>query len=113
MSTTIMVLADVHGLMGRRSELEEILAALTLESRRELGCESFRVLPAEDPADFVLLSRWSDEAALRTHYTTSHYRRYREAVGPLLARPSDVTVFHLHGAIDAIDPNPADPTRLG
>ena len=112
MSTTIMVLADVHGLTGRRAELEEILAALTFESRREPGCHGFRVL-SEGPADFVLLSRWHDEAALRSHYTTSHYRRYRDAVGPLLARPSDVTVYHLQQVIDAIDPNPADPTRLG
>jgi quinol monooxygenase YgiN len=113
MSTTIMVLADVHGLMGPRQELEEILTTLAQESRGEPGCDGFRVLAAEDPADFVLLSRWRDEEALRHHYTTAHYRRYRDAVGQLLARPSDVTVLHVDRALAAVDPNPPDPGRLG
>ena len=106
-------MAELHGLTGRMAELRALLSDLATESRREPGCESFRVLDAEEPADLVLLSVWSGDEALRTHYGTPHYRRYRAQVGPLLARPSDVTVFHLAEAIRARDPNPPDPGMFG
>ena len=61
----------------------------------------------------MLLSSWTSEAALRTHYTTAHYRRYREHVGPLLARPSDVVIHHIAATVRALDPNPPDPEKLG
>ncbi|HTA05700.1 MAG TPA: antibiotic biosynthesis monooxygenase, partial [Solirubrobacteraceae bacterium] len=65
------------------------------------------------PGEFVLLSSWADEQALRAHYATSHYRHYREQVGLLLARPSDVVVHHLALTVKALDPNPPDPGELG
>lgn len=42
-----------------------------------------------------------------------HYRRYREQVGLLIARPSDVAVHHLETTVHALDPNPPDPGELG
>lgn len=50
---------------------------------------------------------------LRGHYATPHYRRYRERVGPLLARPSDVLVHRVDTTVHAQDPNPPDPGMLG
>ena len=61
----------------------------------------------------MILSEWADDAALSAHYATPHYRRYRDAVGELLARPSDVVVHHVSATIHAIDPAPPDPARLG
>ena len=63
--------------------------------------------------EIVLLISGADESALREHYDTPHYRRYRERVGPLLARPSDVVVHHISATVQAIDPNPPDPGMLG
>ena len=56
---------------------------------------------------------WSSETAMREHYDTRHYRRYREQVQPLLARPSDVVVHHISVTVHAADPNPPDPGLLG
>lgn len=53
------------------------------------------------------------ETALREHYDTRHYRHYREQVGLLLARPSDVVVHHVGSTVHALDPNPPDPGLLG
>ena len=36
----------------------------------------------------LIADSWTSEGALRAHYTTAHYRRYREQVGPLLAQPA-------------------------
>ena len=109
----LLLVADVHGLVGRAAELRSLLSELADGARGESGCRSFRVLSDDDPSEFVLLSSWTSEGALGAHYTTAHYRRYREQVGPLLARPSDVVVHRLAATIHARDPNPPDPGMLG
>jgi quinol monooxygenase YgiN len=108
-----LLVAELHGLAGRQEELRALLDELASRARGEAGCVSYLVLGAEEPGDFVLLSGWSDESALSAHYATPHYRRYREQVGPLLARASDVVVHHVAATLRALDPNPPDPGELG
>jgi quinol monooxygenase YgiN len=105
----VIMVADIHGLVGPRGELRALLAELTDGARAEPDCVDFRILEADDPGDFVLLASWTSEGALRAHYDTAHYRRYREYVGPLLARPSDVVVHHVAATVHPRDPSPADP----
>jgi quinol monooxygenase YgiN len=108
-----LLVAELHGLTGLQAQLRELLDTLAGGAREEAGCVSFRVLSAQEPGEFVLLSEWSDEAALRAHYATLHYRYYREHIAPLLARPSDVVVHHVDQTLRALDPNPPDPGELG
>jgi len=108
-----LLLAEIHGLAGRRAELAGLLEELAAASRQEPACEWFRVLRPSEPGEFVLLSMWKDDSALRDHYRTSHYERYRMQVGPLLARASDVTLMTITSAIRALDPDPPDPGLLG
>ena len=112
-ATQRLLIADIHGLAGRGAELAELLGALTSEAGAEDGCLGFRVLGGEAPGEFVLLSSWRDEAALRAHYAAAPYRRYSAAVGELLARPSDVTVHHVAETVQAIDPNLPEPGLFG
>jgi quinol monooxygenase YgiN len=111
--SALVLVAEVHGRAGLAAELRALLTALADDARREAGCASFQVLSADDPGEFVMLASWSSEGALRSHYDTPHYRRYREHVGPLLARPSDVLIHHVATTVHARDPNPPDPGRLG
>ena len=99
--------------LGLEPELRVLLRELADASHVEPECVDFRVLAAEEPGEFVLLGSWSTETALREHYDTSHYRRYRDHVQPLLARPSDVLVHHIGVTVHAVDPNPPDPGLLG
>ncbi len=108
----LVVVADLHGLAAAVPELRALLDELARGSRAEPGCESFRVLRSEEAADFVLLSAWADEGAMRAHYDTLHYRHYRDTVGPLLARPSDVVVHHVSTSTYPRDPNPPDPSKF-
>jgi quinol monooxygenase YgiN len=108
-----ILIAELHGLAGRREELSALLGELAEGACDEPGCVGFRVLAAEEPGELVLISSWSSEEALRAHYATPHYRRYREQVGPLLARPSDVLVHLIASTTRALDPNPPDPGELG
>jgi quinol monooxygenase YgiN len=109
----VIVVAEMHGLAGRVAELDALLAELAAGSLEEPGCRAFRVLAANVPGELVLLAEYADEDALRAHYATPHYRRYREHVGPLLARPSDVVVHHVAKTVHARDPNPPDPGMFG
>ena len=108
-----LLIAEIHGLAGREAELAQVLGTLASEAQEEDGCLSFRVFAGEEPGEFVLLSSWRDEAALRAHYATAPYRRYTAAVGELLARPSDVTVHQVAETVQAIDPNLPEPGLFG
>jgi quinol monooxygenase YgiN len=109
----VLIVGEVHGRTALAAQLRALLHELADASRAEPQCTDFRVLAAEDPGEFLLLCSWSTETALREHYDTSHYRRYREQVEPLLARPSDVVVHHVSSTVHAVDPNPPDPGKLG
>jgi quinol monooxygenase YgiN len=113
MPAQMVLVADVHGRVGLVAELRELLDDLADASRAEPECVQFRVLAGEDPGELVLLSVWRDEAGLRAHYDSPHYRRYRAQVGPFLARPSDVDVYQASSVIHARDPNPPDPGYFG
>jgi quinol monooxygenase YgiN len=112
MTNARLVIADLHGLAGSMDGLRALVDELAGASREEAGCLSFRVLDGEDVADLVVLSTWRDEPAMIAHFNTPHYQRYRRTVGPLLARPSDVVVFHVSETVHALDPNPPDPDRF-
>ena len=109
----VLLVAELHGLGGREDELRAVLGDLADGALGEPGCTAFRVLATGEPGELVLLAGWDDEPALRAHYDTPHYRRYREVVGPLLARPSDVVVHHVATTVHALDPNPPEPGMLG
>ena len=110
---SVLLVAEMHGRAALEPELRALLRELADASRAEPQCTDFRVLAAEESGEFVLLGSWSTETALREHYDTSHYRRYRDQVQALLARPSDVVVHHVTTTVHALDPNPPDPGLFG
>jgi quinol monooxygenase YgiN len=109
----VVLIARVHGQVGRLAELTELLADLAASARRDPGCESYDVAFPDEPGECLLVGTWKSEAALRAHYRTDAYLRYRGRVGELLTRPSDVVVHHVSASVRARDPNPPDPTLLG
>jgi quinol monooxygenase YgiN len=112
---SILVRAEIHGLAGRAAELRDVLRAHATALGAADGCEGASVLTAIDAeyGELVLDVWWRDEASLRAHYATVEYRRYTQAVGPLLARPSDVVVHYVDRSVHATADPAADPARLG
>jgi quinol monooxygenase YgiN len=112
---TVLVHAEIHGLVGRASELRTLLtehAATTARAAGSAGCAAYEPLGA-DPGEFVLDAWWSDEAALRAHYGSPDYGLYVSAVGELLARPSDVRVHYIERSVRAQGDASLDPARQG
>jgi quinol monooxygenase YgiN len=57
-------------------------------SVREPGVARFDVIQSrEDPTRFVLVEVYRTEAAIGAHKETEHYKRWRDAVAPLMAEP--------------------------
>jgi len=64
---------------------------ITVENRqgsiREPGVLRFDVLQSEaDPDHFILYEVYRDEQATLDHKETEHYRRWRDAAEPMMAR---------------------------
>lgn len=54
----------------------------------EPGVSRFDVIQQlDDPTRFLLLEVYRDEDAPAAHKETAHYRRWREAVEPMMAEP--------------------------
>jgi quinol monooxygenase YgiN len=109
----VILVAELHGLVGRRPELEQLLADLAASARADPACTSYHMASLEGSGEFLLVAGWQDEHALRRHYDSDAYARYRNAVGPLLARPSDVVLHRVSSTIHARDPNPPEPGMFG
>jgi autoinducer 2-degrading protein len=69
---------------------------ITVQNRRgsigEPGVLRFDVLQSEsDPDHFILYEVYRDEQATLDHKETDHYRSWREAAGPMMARKREST----------------------
>jgi|SRR4051812_1938012 quinol monooxygenase YgiN len=109
----VLLVAQLHAQVGRLAELKELLADLATSARDDPGCRSYHVAFMAEPGECLVVATWDSEAALRAHYRTDAYLRYRSRVGELLTRPSDVVVHHVSASVHARDPNPPDPSLLG
>lgn len=88
----------VHVHVHVKPEQIEAFKQATLEnarnSSREPGIARFDVLQqADDPTRFVLTEVYRSPQDPAKHKETSHYNRWREAVGPLLAEERTRTIF--------------------
>ena len=111
---SVVVVGDVNTLVGRREEVIALLSETQERARPQPGCASFSFAEVVgDPGHYVVVEEWSDDAALRTHFTTDAFTSYQENVGELLARPSEVRVHRVSETtaprgIGAMDPRRAD-----
>jgi quinol monooxygenase YgiN len=112
---SLTITAEIHGLAGRAPELRDLLTEHATALAGAAGClGAAAYLPlGADAGEYVLTTRWADEAALRAHYATAEYTRYADGIGELLARPSDVRISYVEREVRATADLSQDPTRQG
>jgi quinol monooxygenase YgiN len=112
---SVVIHAEIHGLVGRATELHALLTEHAGALAAADGCESaIALVPLDgEPGEFVLDARWRDEAALHTHYATPQFTHYAQGIGELLARPSDVTIHYVDRTVRPQADLSLDPTRQG
>jgi quinol monooxygenase YgiN len=107
---TVIAIADMYGIEGRRDELAALLARFGTQAADEPGCRRYTFTATlADDAQFVLVSEWETEDALDAHYRSTAFSEFQFALDGLLARPSELTVYSTEGAVRPVDSRPMDP----
>lgn len=89
--TTLHVVARAIARAGNEVRVREQFEALVEPTRAEPGCLYYELLLREDnPAEFVFVQEYRDDAAFETHLASAHVSAMLEVVLPLLAEPPDI-----------------------
>jgi quinol monooxygenase YgiN len=108
----IVVVGDLHALVGRRDQLLELLAETQARAREEPGCVSYAFAEVVgEPGRLLVCQEWDSEPALEQHYRSSGFADYQQRVGEFLARPSDVRIHHIRETLLPQAGAPMDPRR--
>jgi quinol monooxygenase YgiN len=88
MANTLVIVAGFQARPGKEDQLRDTLAAMIAPSVAEAGCLGYR--PLADPARpgaMICLEEWADDAALESHFQTSHFTKAARILGEILAAP--------------------------
>ena len=87
----IRVVAQARARAGCEAAMKQALVALAEPTRRDDGCLGWELYEdAADPARFVTVEQWRDEAALAGHMQTAHVQQAFAALGPLVEGPPEI-----------------------
>jgi quinol monooxygenase YgiN len=79
---------------GHDADVPPILAKLTEESRKELGCLMFQVHRHKtEPRRFFIYEQYRDDAALEAHRATSHFLQYARKDLPKVADRTEGNLY--------------------
>jgi quinol monooxygenase YgiN len=107
---SVVAVADLFGISGRRQELRAVLADAEREAAGQPGCVRYSfAATVADPDHFVLLSDWRDQAALDAHYASTAFANFQFSLQGLLARPSQMTLHSVSGSARPLSSSPPDP----
>jgi quinol monooxygenase YgiN len=106
----VIAIADIFGISGRRRELKALLGRTEQEARGVPGSRRYTfAATVEDPDHFVLVGEWDTHAAMDAHHRSEAFARYQFELGGLLARPSEMTVYSVAGAVRPVPSGQLDP----
>jgi quinol monooxygenase YgiN len=94
--TDVMVIAalvEFWPAQGREADVERVLRAAIEPCRAEAGSLRYDVSRRRCDGVFVLYEAYRDMEAVEVHTSSAHCARYREDIGPLLARPIEPTLL--------------------
>ena len=107
---SILAVADIYGIAGRRQELVDALAGAQRDATAQDGCLRYALAATlDDPDHFVTISEWRDQAAVDAHYGSREFATFQMALDGLLARPSELTLFDVTGEVRPVPSGPMDP----
>jgi len=109
-AASVVAVAEIFGVSGRRQELRAVLAGAERDAAGQPGCLRYSFAATlSDPDSFILLSEWRDQAALDAHFASAGFATFQLSLDGLLARPSQMTVYLVGGAVRPLASGPLDP----
>ncbi|MFQ5989904.1 MAG: putative quinol monooxygenase [Candidatus Methylomirabilales bacterium] len=93
---SLRVIARVKARVDKGDELQAVLLGLIAPTRQEPGCITYEMLQnKEDATEFTFVEEWTDEAALESHFGTSHIQDALKKFPNLLAEELDLRRYVL------------------
>jgi quinol monooxygenase YgiN len=93
---TLRVIARVKARSEKVDELRALLIGLIVPTRQEPGCITYEMLQNKgDATEFTFVEEWTDEAALESHFRTSHIQDALKKLPNLLAEDLDLRRYVL------------------
>jgi quinol monooxygenase YgiN len=107
---TVLAVGRLYGHPERR----DALRALMRETERAVagapGCLAYGFsVSVADPDVYVVVQEWADQASYDAHYAAPAYAEWVAAVGPLLARTSELAVHQVAATARPVPSAPMDP----
>ncbi|MEO7851466.1 MAG: putative quinol monooxygenase [Rubrivivax sp.] len=85
------VVATLKAKAGREAELQAAALQLIAAVRaNEPGCLMYTLNQGDAPGTFVFMERYADEAALKAHRGTEHFKTLGRAMGAFMDGPPAV-----------------------
>ncbi len=90
----ILVVTRMKVISGKRTELSQTIASLSVVIRREKGCQRCECGQSiEDEDRLFLLEEWDTRENLMTHMKSENFRVFRGGANNLLQKPYE-RIFH-------------------
>jgi quinol monooxygenase YgiN len=106
----VLAVADLHAIHGRRGDLLALLERSEQAANAQPGCRRYTFATTlADPDRFLLVGEWDGQDALDAHYRSRAFADFQFGLDGLLARPSELTVYAVSGAVRPLDTRPMDP----
>ena len=92
----ITVLALVKAKEGMEETVRQELLSVVSPTRSEPGCINYDLYQATgEKSQFMFFENWKSMEDLEKHRERPHMKAYRQRVGSLLAKPTEVTLFEM------------------
>jgi quinol monooxygenase YgiN len=107
---SVIAIADIFGISGRRSELLDLLTRTERYVRDLPGARRYTFTARLGaPDEFVLVSEWESYDALAAYHRSEAFATYQFDLQGLLARPSEMTVYSISDVVRPVFSGPPDP----
>ncbi|MEX1134566.1 MAG: putative quinol monooxygenase [Acidimicrobiia bacterium] len=92
MKAIVTVIATFVPEESRVSDFVDLMKSMVQSSRAEPGCLRYDFYE-DGEGRFFMLEDYRDEAAVKAHRESNHYREYRSKVADMLTEPITVAVL--------------------
>lgn len=90
----IIVTATITGKPGKRDELIFRSKDVIKSTRLEQGNISYELLAStEDDNVLLMFEKWENKEALDAHMQTKHFKAFGSAIGDLMAKELEITIY--------------------
>src|ERR1700748_694848 len=91
--TKVHVIARAVAHKGKEDQLKKLLQGMLAPTRAEPGCALYELYESGERGRFYFYELWENQAALKQHATSPHYKHLEISVRHLLDEPFEVNLL--------------------